>query len=93
MYQPDIRVLEVFDGDGKPLALFLADFYARPSKRGGAWTKAYVQQNALIGTKPVIGNHLNIPKPPAGEPTLLTHDEVSTAFHEFGTRCTACFRM
>jgi peptidyl-dipeptidase Dcp len=84
VYQPDVRVFEVYDRDGKPLALFMADYYARPSKRGGAWMNAYVQQSDLFGTKPVVANHLNIPKPPEGEPTLLTHDEVRTAFHEFG---------
>ncbi len=84
VYQPDVRVFEVYDRDGKPLALFLGDYYARPSKRGGAWMNAYVQQSDLFGTKPVVANHLNIPKPPPGEPTLLTHDEVRTAFHEFG---------
>ena len=84
VYQPDVRVFEVYDADGKPLALFFADYYARPSKRGGAWMNAYVQQSDLFATKPVVANHLNIPKPPAGEPTLLTHDEVRTAFHEFG---------
>jgi len=70
--------------DGSPLAIFMADYYARPSKRGGAWASAYVGQSKLLGTKPVIANHLNIPKPPAGEPTLLTWDEVKTSFHEFG---------
>ena len=84
VYQPDVRVFEVYDADGQPLALFLGDYYARPSKRGGAWMNAYVQQSGLFGTKAVVANHLNIPKPPAGEPTLLTHDEVRTAFHEFG---------
>ena len=84
VYQSDVRVFEVYDADGKPLALFFADYYARPSKRGGAWMNAYVQQSELFGTKPVVANHLNIPKPPPGEPTLLTHDEVRTAFHEFG---------
>src|SRR5262245_48929154 len=84
VYQPDVRVFEVYDRDGKPLALFLGDYYARPSKRGGAWMNAYVQQSDLFGTKPVVANHLNIPKPPPGEPTLLTQDEVRTAFHEFG---------
>jgi len=84
VYHPDVRVWEVFDGNGQPLALFLGDYYARPSKQGGAWMTAYVQQSGLFGTKPVVANHLNIPKPPDGEPTLLTHDEVRTAFHEFG---------
>jgi peptidyl-dipeptidase Dcp len=84
VYLPDIRVWEVFNEDGSPLALFIADMYARPSKRGGAWANAYVPQSELFRTKPVIANHLNIPKPPEGQPTLLTWDEVKTAFHEFG---------
>jgi peptidyl-dipeptidase Dcp len=84
VYEPDVRVWEVFDRDGKPLAIFIGDYYARASKRGGAWMSAYVRQSDLFATKPVVANHLNIPKPPPGEPTLLTHDEVRTAFHEFG---------
>ncbi|PTY05935.1 dipeptidyl carboxypeptidase II [Opitutaceae bacterium EW11] len=84
VYDPDVRVFDVLDADGSPLALFLVDLYARPTKRGGAWMSAYVQQSRLLGTKPVIANHLNIPKPPAGEPTLMTFDEVTTMFHEFG---------
>jgi peptidyl-dipeptidase Dcp len=84
VYQPDLRVFDVYDRDGKPLAIFIGDYYARPSKRGGAWMNAYVQQSKLFDTKPVVANHLNIPKPPAGEPTLLTQDEVRTMFHEFG---------
>ena len=84
VYHPDVRVFEVFDAGGAPLGLFLGDFYARPSKRGGAWVNAYVSQSHLLGTQAVVANHLNIPKPPAGEPTLLTFDEVTTMFHEFG---------
>ena len=84
VYQPDVRVFEVSDADGSPLALFLADYYARPSKRGGAWMNEYVMQSDLLKNKPVVANHLNIPKPPAGQPTLLTSDEVRTMFHEFG---------
>ncbi|MFK3739105.1 M3 family metallopeptidase [Massilia sp. TN1-12] len=84
VYDPDVRVFDVFDADGKQLAIFLHDPYARSNKRGGAWMNAYVGQNALLGTHPVIANHLNIPKPAAGEPTLLTYDEVRTMFHEFG---------
>jgi peptidyl-dipeptidase Dcp len=84
VYQPDVRVWEVYDRDGSPLAVFIGDYYARASKRGGAWMNAYVQQSGLFGTKSVVANHLNIPKPPPGEPTLLTQDEVRTAFHEFG---------
>jgi len=83
-YHPDVRVFEVFDADGETLALFLGDFYARPSKRGGAWMNAYVSQSELLGTRPVVANHQNIPKPPEGEPTLMTMDEVTTMFHEFG---------
>ncbi len=84
VYHPDIRVWEVFDAGGEALGLFIGDFYARPSKRGGAWMNAYVSQSHLLETSPVVGNHLNVPKPPEGEPTLLTFDEVTTMFHEFG---------
>ncbi|WP_410482743.1 M3 family metallopeptidase [Undibacterium sp. Jales W-56] len=84
VYNPTVRVFEVFDADGKPLALFLADMYARDNKRGGAWMNAYVQQSGLFAQRPVVANHLNIPQPSAGQPTLLTYDEVRTAFHEFG---------
>lgn len=84
VYEPTVRVFDVFDADGSPLAIFLFDAYARPSKRGGAWMSGYVSQSGLLGLKPVVAIHLNIPKPPAGEPTLLTFDEVTTAFHEFG---------
>jgi peptidyl-dipeptidase Dcp len=83
-YLDEVRVFEVFDADGKPLALFLADYYARPSKNGGAWANTYVGQSKLFGDKPVAANHLNIPKPAAGQPALLTFDEVETMFHEFG---------
>ena len=84
VYNADVRVFDVFDRDGKQLAIFLADMYARSNKRGGAWMNEYVSQSKLLGTHPVVANHLNIPKPPAGQPTLLTYDEVKTAFHEFG---------
>ena len=84
VYQTDVRVFEVFDTDGVTLTLFIFDPYARTSKRGGAWMNAYVSQSKLMKTKPVVANHLNIVKPPEGEPTLLTFDEVTTAFHEFG---------
>ncbi|WP_214365656.1 M3 family metallopeptidase [Pseudonocardia sp. H11422] len=83
MYHPDVRVWEVFDGDG-PLGLFGADLYARESKRGGAWMNALVSQSGLLGTRPVVMNTLNISRPADGEPTLLTFDEVRTLFHEFG---------
>ena len=84
VYHPDVRVFDVNDVDGKPLAILLVDPYARSNKNGGAWMNEYVSQSKLLGTQAVVGNHLNIPKPPAGEPTLLTEDEVRTAFHEFG---------
>src|SRR5438874_319192 len=84
VYQPDVRVFEVFDADGEPLALFLADYFARDNKQGGAWMASYVNQSQLLHRKPVVANHLNIPKPQAGQPVLLTFDEVTTMFHEFG---------
>ena len=84
VYEPSVRVFDVFDVDGSQLAIFIFDPYSRPNKNGGAWANSYVGQNALRGTKPVIANHHNIPQPPPGQPTLLTHDEVRTAFHEFG---------
>ena len=84
VYQEDIRVFQVFNEDGSVLALFIFDGYARSSKRGGAWMNAYVSQSKLKGNKPVIANHLNVVKPPKGEPTLMSFDEVITTFHEFG---------
>jgi peptidyl-dipeptidase Dcp len=84
VYHDDVRVFDVFDKDGKQLAIFISDMYARPSKRGGAWMNSYVDQSRLTGYLPIVANHLNIPKPAAGEPTLLTWDEVTTMFHEFG---------
>lgn len=84
VYQEDVRVFDVLEADGSQLGLFLFDPFARPSKQGGAWMNDYVPQSQLLGTRPVVANHLNIPKPPAGEPVLLTFDEVITAFHEFG---------
>jgi len=84
VYNPDVTVYDVIDANGKPLAIFLFDPYARGNKQGGAWMNEYVSQSHLLGKHPVVANHLNIPKPPAGEPTLMTYDEVRTAFHEFG---------
>jgi peptidyl-dipeptidase Dcp len=84
VYQPDVRVFEVFDADGAPLALFLTDYYARDNKQGGSWMQSYVRQTKLLGLKPVVINNLNIPKPSAGAPALLTFDNVTTLFHEFG---------
>ncbi|MBN8263630.1 MAG: M3 family metallopeptidase [Xanthomonadales bacterium] len=83
-YHPDTWIYDVFDKDGSRLAIFIWDPYARASKRGGAWMNTYVAQSGLTGEKPVVANHLNIPKPSEGKPTLMTWDEVTTAFHEFG---------
>ncbi|GAA3296218.1 M3 family metallopeptidase [Arthrobacter citreus] len=83
-YHTDVRVWEVKNDDGSPLGLFLGDYYTRDTKAGGAWMNSLVHQSALLGTRAVVINNLNIPKPPAGEPTLLSFDEVVTAFHEFG---------
>ncbi|HYH76519.1 MAG TPA: M3 family metallopeptidase [Arthrobacter sp.] len=83
-YHPDVRVWEVRNEDGSGLGLFLGDYYTRESKRGGAWMNSLVEQSGLLGTGPVVINNLNISKPPAGEPTLLTLDELRTTFHEFG---------
>jgi peptidyl-dipeptidase Dcp len=83
-YHPDARAFEVFNEDGSKLALFIGDFYTRDSKRGGAWMNNLVDQNHLLGQLPVVVNNLNVPKPPAGQPTLLTYDEITTLFHEFG---------
>ncbi len=83
-YHPDTWVYDVFNEDGSQLAIFIFDPYARDSKRGGAWMNSYVSQSGLMGTQPVVANHQNIPKPQAGQPTLLTWDEVTTMFHEFG---------
>ena len=84
VYQEDVRVFEVFDADGSTLGIFIQDPFARPSKRGGAWMNSYVDQSSLTGLKPVVANHLNITKPTDGGPVLLTFDEVTTTFHEFG---------
>lgn len=84
VFHPDVRVWEVFNADGSTIGLIYFDFYARESKKGGAWMSALVNQSELLGTKPVIVNVLNIPKPAIGQPALLSFDEVITAFHEFG---------
>jgi peptidyl-dipeptidase Dcp len=82
-YHPGVRCFEVFDDGGSGLGLFLLDPYARPTKRGGAWMNHLVHQSHLLGERPVVMNNLNITRPASG-PTLLTYDEVRTAFHEFG---------
>ena len=82
-YHPEARVFEV-TRDGQPVGLYIADFYTRDSKRGGAWMNSLVDQNRLFGQLPVVVNNLNTPKPPPGTPTLLTFDMTNTLFHEFG---------
>ncbi|MGB0134322.1 M3 family metallopeptidase [Dokdonella sp.] len=84
VYHPDVRVFDVFDADGSPLALFYADFYKRPSKGGGAWMDVFVEQDGLTGTKPVVFNVCNFTKPAEGQPALLSFDDATTMFHEFG---------
>ncbi|NUR09647.1 MAG: M3 family metallopeptidase [Nocardioidaceae bacterium] len=84
VYAPDVRVYEVFDEDGTAIGLFVCDWFARPTKQGGAWMDEFVGQSRLLGTKPVVVVCLNVPKPPAGQPALMTIDEVRTGFHEFG---------
>lgn len=83
-YTDEVRVFEVRDEDGSDLGLYLLDLYTRDSKRGGAWMNELIGQNTLLGHPTVVVNNLNVPKPAAGEPTLLTYDEVNTFFHEFG---------
>ena len=83
-YHADTWIYDVFDKDGSQLAIFIFDPYARASKRGGAWMNSYVSQSHMMDTKPVVANHQNITKPAGDEPTLLTWDEVTTMFHEFG---------
>jgi peptidyl-dipeptidase Dcp len=83
-YHPEARAFEVNNEDGTKVGLFIGDFYTRDSKRGGAWMNNLVDQNFLSEQLPVVVNNLNIPKPPAGKPTLLTYDEITTLFHEFG---------
>ena len=83
-YHPDMKVFEVFDKDGKPLALFYSDYFRRPTKRGGAWMSAFAKQSDKWGQLPIIYNVCNNAKAPEGQPTLITWDEVCTLFHEFG---------
>lgn len=83
-YHPDVRAWEVLEEDGSPIGLYLGDYFARDTKRGGAWMTCFVEQSHLLGERPVVVNCLNIPRPPAGQPALLTLDEVRTLFHEFG---------
>jgi peptidyl-dipeptidase Dcp len=84
VYEPDVRVFEVFDVDGKPLALAYFDYFKRDNKDGGAWMSEFVGQSKLLGRLPVIYNVANFQKPAPGQPTLISFDDVTTMFHEFG---------
>ncbi|HEX6549165.1 MAG TPA: peptidyl-dipeptidase Dcp [Gammaproteobacteria bacterium] len=84
VWQPDVRVFEVFDKDGSPLALFYCDYFKRDNKSGGAWMDNLVYQSKLLGLKPVVYNVANFTKPAPGQPALLSFDDVVTMFHEFG---------
>ena len=84
VYQPDVRVFEVFDKDGSPMALFYADYFKRDNKAGGAWMDNFVDQSGLLASQPVVFNVCNFTKPAPGQPALISHDDVITMFHEFG---------
>lgn len=84
VYQDDVVAYELFEEDGSKLGLFYGDFFSRDSKRGGAWMSSFVKQSKLFKQKPVVYNVCNNPKPPKGQPALLTYDQVETMFHEFG---------
>jgi peptidyl-dipeptidase Dcp len=84
VYQPDVRVFEVHDADGRPLALFYCDYFKRDNKQGGAWMDNMVTESKLLGTLPVVYNVANFEKPAPGEPALISFDDVTTMFHEFG---------
>ncbi len=84
VYHPDVVAYELLDADGTSLAIFYADYFAREGKRGGAWMSSFVGQSHLLGQKPVVVNVMNIPKAPAGQPTLISYDHATTMFHEMG---------
>jgi peptidyl-dipeptidase Dcp len=84
VWQPDVRVFEVHDADGKPLALFYCDYFKRDNKNGGAWMSTFLDQSRLLGNLPVVYNVANLPKPAPGQPALISADDVVTMFHEFG---------
>jgi peptidyl-dipeptidase Dcp len=84
VWHPDVRVFEVFDVDGKPLALFYCDYFKRDNKNGGAWMSTFVEQSKLLGTLPVVYNVANLPKPAPGQPALISFTDVTAMFHEFG---------
>ena len=91
VYQPDVRVFEVSDADGKPLALFYCDYFKRDNKNGGAWMDEFVHESKLLGTLPVVYNVANFEKPAPDEPALISFTDVTTMFHEFGHALNAMF--
>ncbi len=91
VYQPDVRTFEVFDADGTPIALFYADYYARANKQGGAWCDEFVPPSGLLGLRPVVVNVASFTKPAPGQPALISFDDVTTMFHEFGHALHAIF--
>ena len=93
VYQPDVRVFEVFDADGKPLTLFYADYFARSNKAGGAWCNFMNYPSGLDGRKPILVNVANFTKPAPGQPALISFDDVTTMFHEFGHALHAMFSV
>ena len=93
VYQPDVKVFEVFDADGKHLALFYADYFARPNKSGGAWCNFMNQPSGLDKRKPIVVNVANFTKPAAGQPALISFEDVTTMFHEFGHALHAMFSV
>jgi len=86
VYEADVRVFEVTDVNGKPLALFYCDYFKRDNKNGGAWMSEFVRQSKLLGTLPVIYNVANLPKPAPGEPALISFDDVTTMFSRVRSR-------
>jgi peptidyl-dipeptidase Dcp len=84
VYNPEVRVFELADADGKPLALFYCDYFKRDNKNGGAWMDVFTNQSKLLGAQPVVYNVANLPKPAPGEPALISFTDVTTMFHEFG---------
>ncbi len=93
VYQPDVKVFEVFDANGQSLALFYVDYFARPNKQGGAWCNYVNVPSGLEGSKPIIYNVANFTKPEAGQPALISFDDVTTMFHEFGHALHAMFSV
>ena len=91
VYQPDVRVFEVFDAEGKSLALYYGDYFSRSNKTGGAWQDSFVDQSFLIGTKPAVLNVTNFTKPAPNQPALISFDDVTSLFHEFGHALHAMF--